>query len=54
VNLRKLRAGLVTALLLVATLHLLLWAITPFIPYLIAGLVLVGIYGFIYYRKTRW
>jgi hypothetical protein len=54
VNLRKLRTALVTALLFVVTLHLLLWTITPFIPYLITGLVLVGIYGFIYYRKTRW
>jgi hypothetical protein len=51
---RKIRAGLVTAVLFAVTIRVLLWAVEPFIPYLIVGLVLIGIYGFMYYRKTRW
>jgi len=51
---RKIRAVLVTAILFAVTLRVLLWAVEPFIPYLIVGLVLVGIGGFMYHRKTRW
>lgn len=51
---RKIRAALVTAILFAVTIRVLLWAVEPFIPYLIVGLVLIGIYGFMYYRKTRW
>ena len=51
---KKIRAVLVTAILFAVTIRVLLWAVEPFIPYLIVGLVLVGIYGFVYYRTTRW
>lgn len=51
---RRLRAGLVTALLLAITIRVLWWSIEPMVPYLIVGLVLVTIGGFVYYRKTKW
>lgn len=53
-NVKKIRALLVTAILFAVTLRVLLWAVEPFIPYLITGLVLIGIFGFFYYRKTKW
>jgi LPXTG-motif cell wall-anchored protein len=54
VNVKKIRALLVTAILFAVAIRMLLWAVEPFIPYLVAGLVLVGIFGFFYYRKTKW
>lgn len=51
---KKIRAWMVTALLVAITIQVLWWTVEPFIPYLIVGLVLVGIGGFVYHRKTRW
>lgn len=51
---KKFRAGLVTALLLAVTIRVLWWSITPLIPYLVVGLVLITITGFMYYRTRRW
>jgi hypothetical protein len=51
---RKIRAVLVTALLFAVTIRVLLWAVEPFVPYLVVGFVLVTIAGFVIYRKTRW
>ncbi|MCP3797987.1 hypothetical protein NLX83_01820 [Allokutzneria sp. A3M-2-11 16] len=50
---RKLRAGLVTATLLAVTARVLWWAVEPMVPYFIVGLVLVTIFGFMYYRVWR-
>jgi hypothetical protein len=52
--LRKLRAGLFTALLVAVTFHIVLWAVAPLVPYVLIGLVLVSIIGTLYYRKARW
>ncbi|MEC3978169.1 hypothetical protein [Amycolatopsis sp. H20-H5] len=43
-----------TAILLAVTVQILWWTIEPLVPYLVVGLVLVSIFGFVYYRKTRW
>ncbi len=51
---RKIRAVLATAILFAVTLRVLLWAVEPFISYLIVGLVLTGILGFMHHRKIRW
>jgi hypothetical protein len=54
VTLRKLRAGLVTAILFAVTVRVLWWVVEPMIPYFIVGLVLVTLAGFVIHRKTRW
>ncbi|MFD6072779.1 hypothetical protein [Amycolatopsis lurida] len=51
---KKARNGLLLALLAVVTLNLLVDAVEPFVPYIIAGLVLTLIAGVIYYRRSRW
>lgn len=50
----RLRAWLVTALLLAVTIRVLWWTVEPMVPYLITGLVLVTILGFMWYRATKW
>lgn len=52
--LRKIRAGLVTALLFAVTVYLLWTVVEPMVPYLVVGLVLILILGTMYYRKSRW
>lgn len=51
---KKIRTALVTAILFAVTIRVLWWTVEPMIPYAIVGLVLVGIAGFVYHRKTRW
>lgn len=51
---RKVRAWLVTALLLVVTARALWWTVEPLVPYLLICFVLITIIGFIYYRTTKW
>ncbi|MBP2322628.1 hypothetical protein JOF56_003013 [Kibdelosporangium banguiense] len=51
---KRLRAGLVTAVLVAVTIQILWWTVEPLLPYLLLGLVLVVIFGTIYYRSTRW
>lgn len=51
---RRLRAWLVTALLLAVTIRVLWWSVEPLVPYLIAALALVTILGFMWYRATKW
>ena len=51
---RKLRAGLWTALLLVIVVYGLWIVIQPFIPFIIVALVMVMILGAVWHRSTRW
>ncbi|MFI0800875.1 hypothetical protein SAMN04489729_5517 [Amycolatopsis lurida] len=51
---KTVRNWLVIALLAVVMLNLLVDAVEPFVPYLIVGLVVVLLLGFIYYRRSRW
>ena len=51
---RKARSLLVTLLLGAVTVRVLWWAVEPFIPYLVSGLIVVLVLGFIYHRMTRW
>ena len=50
---RRVQTWLVTALLLAVTVRVLWWTVEPMVPYLVAGFVIVTIYGFVYYRSTR-
>lgn len=42
-----------TALLLAVTVRVLWWTVEPMVPYFVVGLVIVTIFGFVYYRSTR-
>lgn len=48
------RAVLVSLMVLAVALRVLLWAITPLVPYLVVGLVLVLILGVAWFRTTKW
>ncbi|MGH9958092.1 MAG: hypothetical protein ACREBC_13335 [Pyrinomonadaceae bacterium] len=50
---RKVRSTLVTLLLLALVIRVLWWTVEPLIPYLIAGIFIIGIIGFIFGRATR-
>ncbi|MEW2227234.1 hypothetical protein AB0943_19475 [Streptomyces sp. NPDC007044] len=41
-------------LLAAFTIHMLWLAIAPLVPYLVSGLAIVLVLGFIYYRMTKW
>jgi hypothetical protein len=47
----RVRAFLITAIILALALHLVWDAIAPLIPYTIGGLVAVAALGALYYRK---
>jgi hypothetical protein len=51
---QRLRAVLVTIIILAFAVHLVWIAVAPTIPYDITGLVVVGVLGALYYRKGRW
>lgn len=50
----KVRNFLLLLLLAALTIRLLWLAVEPILPYLVSGLVVVVVMGFIYYRMTRW
>lgn len=52
-TIRKIQAGLVTLLLLAVTVRVLWSVIEPLLSYIIVGLVLVTIFGVMYYRVWR-
>lgn len=49
--LKRVRSALFTALACFLALQLVLYTITPLMPLLIFGLVVVTIGGFVYYRR---
>ncbi|WP_371655542.1 MULTISPECIES: hypothetical protein [unclassified Streptomyces] len=51
---KKARDLLITLLLAALTIKVLWWTVEPLIPYLVSGLAIVMVLGFIYYRMTRW
>jgi hypothetical protein len=50
---QRLRAMLVTLIILALAVHLVWVAIAPLIPYTIGGLIALAALGWLYYRK-RW
>lgn len=52
-SLKRLRAGLVTVILLAVTIRIILWTVEPMIPYVISGIVLITIVGFVFRSATR-
>lgn len=52
-NLKKIKSILLSLVLGAIALRILVWAITPFLPYVVGALVLVTILGVILYRTTR-
>lgn len=49
----RVRAFLITVIILALAVHLVWDAIAPLIPYTIGGLIALAALGFLYYRK-RW
>lgn len=50
----KVRAWLVTAILFAVAVRVLWWSVEPMLPYLLVGVVIVTIIGFVWFRSTRW
>lgn len=50
----KVRNLLLLLLLAALTIRVLWLAVEPILPYLVSGLVVVVVMGFVYYRMTRW
>ena len=50
---KTLKQALIMLLLVVVAIRIVLWAITPFIPYIIGILVVVSVLGILIYRTTR-
>ncbi|MFE0365394.1 hypothetical protein [Streptomyces griseoaurantiacus] len=51
---KKARSFLLLLLLVAFTIHMAWLAIAPLIPYIVSGLAVVMVMGFVYYRMTRW
>lgn len=51
---QRLRASLVTLIILAIAVHLVWAAVAPAVPYAIGGLVAVSAAGALYYRRRRW
>ena len=49
----RIRAYLITAIILALAVHLVWDAIAPLIPYTVGGLIALAVLGALYYRK-RW
>ncbi|ROP38986.1 hypothetical protein EDD40_4354 [Saccharothrix texasensis] len=45
---------MVTAILFAVTIRLLWWSVEPLVPYIVVGLFIVTIIGFVWFRSTRW
>jgi fatty acid desaturase len=52
-TLGSIRQYLVTILAVVVMLRIVLWAIIPFIPYILTGVVLLTVIGVALYRTTK-
>jgi hypothetical protein len=50
----KARNFLLLLLLAALTIRVLWLAVEPILPYLVSGLTVVVVMGFIYHRMTRW
>jgi hypothetical protein len=53
VTIKKVQAVLVTVLLVAVTVRVLWFVVEPLLPYVLVGLVLVTIFGFMFYRVWR-
>jgi hypothetical protein len=51
---QRVRAFLITLIILALAVHLVWVAIAPLIPEAVVGLVFIGVFGALYYRKRRW
>jgi LPXTG-motif cell wall-anchored protein len=51
---QRIRAFLITLIILALAVHLVWIAIAPLLPGAVIGLVLLGVLGALYYRKRRW
>jgi ABC-type uncharacterized transport system permease subunit len=50
-KLKNIKQYLITALIVVIAIRIIAWAIEPFLPYIVAGLVMVAILGVLIYRR---
>jgi thiol:disulfide interchange protein len=53
-DMQRLRAFLITLIILAVAVHLVWVAIAPVLPEAVVGLVALGIVGALYHRKRRW
>lgn len=51
---KKARSWLVTLLLGALAIRAAWWAVEPLVPFLVSGLAVLLVLGFIYHRMTRW
>ncbi len=52
-NIKAIRSQLITAATIVVALRVVLWAIEPFFPYIISGIVLATAIGVVFYRAFK-
>jgi hypothetical protein len=45
---------LVTAILFAVTIRVLWWSVEPMLPYLLMGITIITVIGFVWFRSTRW
>lgn len=51
---QRVRAFLITLIILAIAVHLVWVAVAPTVPFAIGGLAVIAIVGALYYRKRRW
>lgn len=53
INLKNIRAVMVTLVIVTVAMRVILWTLLPFVPYFLIGAGLISVIGFLWYRSTR-